>query len=122
MCLTNVFCHSVFVAISSIACLAGLILLWNRSPSDDEVEETERILLRMSFAYWLVYCMAFGVQKLIIPDWENAILQWSHYPPGMLKAYVNATLKLTTALSYFLTFSCILCLPLHKFAVHEVEE
>jgi hypothetical protein len=122
MCLTNVFCHSVFVAISSIACLAGLILLWNRLPSDDEAEETEGILLKMSFSYWLVYCMAFGVQKLIIPDWENAILQGSHYPPGMLKAYVNATLKLTTALSYFLTFSCILCLPLHKFAVHEVEE
>jgi uncharacterized membrane protein len=106
MCLTNVFCHSVFVAISSIACLAGLILLWNRQPSDDEAEETERILLKMSFSYWLVYCMAFGVQKLMIPDWENAV----------------ATLKLTTALSYFLTFSCILCLPLHKLAVHEVEE
>jgi hypothetical protein len=32
------------------------------------------------------------------------------------------TLKITTALSYFLTFSCILSLPLHRFAVHHVEE
>ncbi|NJL61418.1 MAG: hypothetical protein HC903_05795 [Methylacidiphilales bacterium] len=106
MCWTNVFCHDVFVAVSSIACLAGLTLLWNHSPSNDEAEETERILFRMSFSYWLVYCIAFAVQKLLIPDWENAI----------------ATLRLTTALSYLLTFSCILCLPLHKFAVHEVEE
>jgi hypothetical protein len=114
MCWTNVICHDIFVAISSIACLAGLTLLWNRKPSDNEAEETERILFIMSFTYWLVYCMAFGFQKLIIPDWENAIFQTSHF--------VNTTLKLTTALSYLLTFSCILCLPLHKLAVHKVEE
>jgi hypothetical protein len=31
-------------------------------------------------------------------------------------------LRITTALSYFLTFSCVLSLPLHKFAVHKIEE
>ncbi|MEA5571521.1 hypothetical protein [Calothrix sp. UHCC 0171] len=106
MCLTNVFCHEIFVAISAIACMAGLALLWSRKPSDDETEATESILLKMSFSYWLVYCVAFGVQKLIVPDWEN----------------VTGTLRLTTTLSYLLTFSCIVCLPLHKFAVHEIEE
>jgi hypothetical protein len=106
MCLSNVFCHEFVVVVSFLASIAGLALLWNIKPSDNETEETERILFRMSFSYWLVYCVAFGVQKLIIPDWEN----------------IAMTLKLTTALSYFLTFSCIVSLPLHKFAVHEVEE
>jgi hypothetical protein len=89
-----------------LASVAGLALLWKVGPLDNEAAETERILFRMSFTYWLVYCIAFGIQKFVLPDWEN----------------VSTTLKITTALSYFLTFSCIVSLPLHKFAVHEVEE
>ncbi|MBE9033613.1 hypothetical protein [aff. Roholtiella sp. LEGE 12411] len=102
----NLFCHEVAVAVSFVACIIGLILLWDNKQQKDDVEETELILFRMSFAYWLVYCVAFGVEKLVLPDWETVI----------------TTLKITTALSYFLTFSCILSLPLHKFAVHRVEE
>ncbi|NDJ21120.1 hypothetical protein GS682_05575 [Nostoc sp. B(2019)] len=102
----NFFCHEVAVAVSFVACIVGLILLWDNKQQKDDVEETELILFRMSFAYWLVYCVAFGVEKLVLPDWETVI----------------TTLKITTALSYFLTFSCILSLPLHKFAVHRVEE
>jgi len=34
-------------------------LKWN------ELEETEQILFRMSFAYWMVYCVAFGIQKML---------------------------------------------------------
>ncbi|MBD6617238.1 hypothetical protein FNW02_15730 [Komarekiella sp. 'clone 1'] len=102
----NLFCHEVAVAVSFVACIVGLMLLCNNKQQKDDVEETELILFRMSFAYWLVYCVAFGVEKLVLPDWETVI----------------TTLKITTALSYFLTFSCILSLPLHKFAVHRVEE
>ncbi|MBF2065094.1 MAG: hypothetical protein IGS39_11835 [Calothrix sp. C42_A2020_038] len=106
MCLSNLLCHEFVVALSFLASVAGLALLWNRRPEENEAAETERILFRMSFTYWLVYCIAFAVQKFVLPDWENIIM----------------TLKITTALSYFLTFSCIVSLPLHKFAVHEVED
>lgn len=72
----------------------------------DDFQETEQSLLTMSFAYWLVYCIAFGMEKVFLFNWEAVII----------------TLRITTALSYFLTFSCILSLPLHKFAVHKIEE
>ncbi|HLO85723.1 MAG TPA: hypothetical protein VK203_12055 [Nostocaceae cyanobacterium] len=103
----NIFCHGSVVAVSSVACIAGLLLLWDKKKPQDNAQETEEILLRMSFSYWLVYCAAFGIEKLFAPCWEG----------------LSMTLKITTALSYFLTFSCVLSLPLHKFAVHEqVEE
>ncbi|BAY88734.1 MULTISPECIES: hypothetical protein [unclassified Tolypothrix] len=102
----NIFCHEFVVAVSFVACIVGLFLLGDGKQQKDEMEETEQILLRMSFSYWLVYCIAFGVEKVMVPSWEPMLM----------------TLKITTALSYFLTFSCILSLPLHRFAVHQVEE
>ncbi|WP_341526030.1 hypothetical protein WKK05_26180 [Nostoc sp. UHCC 0302] len=102
----NLFCHEFVVAVSFVACILGIALLWDGKQQKDEIEETERILFRMSFTYWLVYCVAFGIEKIVLPDWETVLM----------------SLKITTALSYFLTFSCILSLPLHKFAVHRVEE
>ncbi|MBD2666850.1 hypothetical protein B6N60_01069 [Richelia sinica FACHB-800] len=102
----NLFCHDFVVAVSFVACIVGLLLLWGNQQKQDEAQETEQILLRMSFSYWLVYCVAFGIEKLVLPSYEGLAM----------------TLKITTALSYFLTFSCILSLPLHKFAVHHVEE
>ncbi|MBD2167635.1 hypothetical protein H6G04_24925 [Calothrix membranacea FACHB-236] len=102
----NIFCHEFVVAVSFVACIVGLFLLWDCKQHKDEMEETEEILFRMSFSYWLVYCIAYGVEKIMVPSWEPMLM----------------TLKITTALSYFLTFSCILSLPLHRFAVHQVEE
>ncbi|MEH1781323.1 MAG: hypothetical protein V7K67_18415 [Nostoc sp.] len=102
----NILCHEFVVAVSFVACIIGLLLLWDRKQQTNNVEETERILFRMSFSYWLVYCIAFGLEKMVLPNWESVLM----------------TLKITTALSYFLTFSCIVSLPLHKFAVHRVEE
>lgn len=106
MCVVNLFCHEFAVAVSAVACVVGLLLLWDAKQPKEEAQETEETLLRMSFSYWLVYCIAFGIEKMVLPDWEG----------------LTMTLKMTTALSYFLTFSCILSLPLHKFAVHEIEE
>jgi hypothetical protein len=102
----NFICHDSVVAISFLASILGLLLLWNSKQKEDDAEITELILFRMSFSYWLVYCLAFGIEKIVLPHWETVIM----------------TLKITTALSYFLTFSCIVSLPLHKFAVHEIEE
>ena len=95
------------IFLSGAACIAGLLLLSTANQTQvDELEETEQILLRMSFSYWLVYCCAFGLQKIALPDWEM----------------MQMSLKITNALSYFLTFACILCLPLHRFAVRQVEQ
>ncbi|AFY33839.1 hypothetical protein [Calothrix sp. PCC 7507] len=102
----NFFCHGFVVAVSFVACIAGLVLLWGGEQQKDDVEETERILFRMSFSYWLVYCIAFGLDKIALPHWET----------------LQMTLRITTALSYFLTFSCILSLPLHRFAARQIEE
>ncbi|MBW4596474.1 MAG: hypothetical protein KME46_27100 [Brasilonema angustatum HA4187-MV1] len=102
----NLVCHDFFVLLSFIACITGLLLLWERKQENNEVEETEKILFRMSFSYWLVYCVAFAIQKIVLPDWETVVM----------------SLRITTALSYFLTFSCIVSLPLHKFAVSRVQE
>lgn len=102
----NLLCHEVVVVVSFVACILGLALLWDGKQPNNDLEETEQILFRMSFTYWLVYCVAFGLEKIIFPHWEPIMM----------------TLKITTALSYFLTFSCILSLPLHKFAVHQIEE
>ncbi|KOP28164.1 hypothetical protein AMR41_01810 [Hapalosiphon sp. MRB220] len=102
----NFICHNFFVAVSFVACIIGLFLLWDNKQQKDDADATEVILFRMTFCYWLVYCVAFGIEKLVFPHWEA----------------IHMTLRITTALSYFLTFSCIISLPLHKFAVHQVEE
>ncbi|PLZ95113.1 hypothetical protein CEN50_23360 [Fischerella thermalis CCMEE 5268] len=104
----NFFCHDFFVAVSCLACIIGLLLLWENKQhkQKDDADATEVILFRMTFCYWLVYCVAFGIEKLVLPHWEA----------------MQMTLRITTALSYFLTFSCIVSLPLHKFAVRQVEE
>ncbi|MEO3705148.1 hypothetical protein [Trichormus azollae] len=106
MFLANLFCHEFIVTVSFMACIVGLVLLWDSKIEKDEARASEEVLLRMSFTYWLVYCVAFGIEKMILPNWEG----------------LTTTLNITRALSYFLTFSCILSLPLHKFSVHEVEE
>jgi uncharacterized membrane protein len=102
----NLVCHDFFVLLSFMACIAGLLLLWERKQQKDEAEETERILFRMSFSYWLVYCVAFAIQKIVLPDWETVMM----------------SLRITAALSYFLTFSCVVSLPLHKLAVRHVQD
>jgi hypothetical protein len=103
----NIIWHDFLVFLSFIACIAGLVLLSDTKQNQvSELEETEQILFRMCFTYWLVYCVALGIQKIALPDWEILLL----------------SLKITAALSYFLTFACVVCLPLHRLAVRRVED
>ncbi len=102
----NFFCHDFFVVLSFLACIVGLFLSCDKEHLENEMQQTEKILFRMSFSYWLLYCVAFGVEKVVLPEWEALLM----------------SLKMTTALSYFLTFSCILCLPLHKFAMRQIRD
>ncbi|MGB3651596.1 MAG: hypothetical protein WBA41_10340 [Rivularia sp. (in: cyanobacteria)] len=102
----NFICHEFFVMLSFVACITGLGLLWDKHQLESEIQQTEKILFRMSFSYWLLYCVAFGIEKIVLPEWETVLM----------------SLRMTTALSYFLTFSCILCLPLHKFAMRQIHD
>lgn len=93
--------HDYLLAASAIAAIAGLGLLLKgkQSESISERRATSETLLRMTFVYWIVYCLAVGLQKFDLPDINGLAI----------------SLKLTALFSYFLTFSSLLCLPLHHF-------
>lgn len=98
--------HDYLMVLSFFASIAGLILLLKDATlNEDEVEITDRVLFIMSFTYWLVYCVAFAAQKLILPEWE----------------ILSLSVKITAVLSYLLTCTCILSLPLHRVATRQPE-
>lgn len=98
--------HDLLIFLSFTACIAGLSLLSDtKQTQTDEIEDSEQMLLRMTFAYWMVYCVAIGLQKINLTDWHILLVN----------------LKITAALSYLLTFSCVLSLPLHRISVRQVE-
>lgn len=98
--------HDYLVLISLFASIAGLFLLSDdKQAQEDELESAEQTLLRMTFGYWMAYCISFSLLKVGLPEWSNLII----------------SLKLTAIFSYFLTFTCILSLPLHRMSVRQVE-
>ncbi len=102
----NLGWHDYLVLLSFAASIAGLFLLSNRKTQADELEQTEQTLFSMSFSYWIVYCVAVGIQKICLPEWDIVLLN----------------LRLTAAFSYFLTFSCVLSLPLNRLAMRQVQD
>lgn len=98
--------HELLVIFSSFACIAGIFLLVSdRDRTKDDVEAADHILMLMTFAYWLVYCGAVGLQKVILPEWEIAML----------------SAKFTSVIAFLLTASCILSLPLNRVADRQAE-
>ena len=100
--------HDYLVMISFVASIAGLVLLGDRRnshPTDDRTL-SEEILIKMSFTYWTVYCISVFGLKLHLPE----------------DSWLFLSLKLTTVLSYLLTASSILSLPLQRMAVRRVED
>ncbi|MEG3850782.1 hypothetical protein QT971_26995 [Microcoleus sp. herbarium19] len=100
--------HDYLVVVSFAASIAGLILLGDsrNSGAADDRTLSEEILIKMSFTYWTVYCISVFALKLHIPE-DNWLLH---------------SLKLTTVLSYLLTASSILSLPLQRMAVRRVQD
>lgn len=94
------WCNTL-LGVSLVAALLGLGLLFlhpQESPSaDHEHQLTTENLLRMTFLYWLVYTIAAFALKAIAPELTAIIVP----------------LRVTAFFTYFLTFSSILCLPLH---------
>ncbi|MBW4578620.1 MAG: hypothetical protein KME42_03480 [Tildeniella nuda ZEHNDER 1965/U140] len=98
--------HDYLMILSFFASIAGTALLFNGTQADEsDWETTDRVLMLMTFTYWMVYCLATGVQHFILPQWE--VLLWS--------------VKLTGVLAYLLTAACMLSLPLHRVAIRQPE-
>ncbi len=99
--------HDYVVMVSFVASIVGLFLLADRNsqPTDDRTI-SEEILIKMSFIYSIVYSLSVLGLKMPLPE-DNWLL---------------ASLKLTTVLSYLLTVSSILSLPLQRMAVRQVED
>jgi hypothetical protein len=94
--------HDWLVLLSFFACLAGLgLLVGVRQEQNEDFEQAENVLMLMIFTYWAVHCVALGVQKLALPDWEILLL----------------SLKFTAIISYLLTFACMISLPLNRLAI-----
>jgi len=102
----NLSWHNELMILSAIAAIAGLGLLFSdRQACKDDLEVTDRVLLMMSFTYWLVYCAAVGAQKLILPEWEMALLG----------------VKFTGVIAYLLTATSVMSLPLHRVSIRQPE-
>ena len=100
--------HDYLVMVSFVAAIAGLLLLGDNRNSEaaDDRTLSEEILIKMSFTYWIVYCISVFALKLHLPE----------------ESWLLHSLKLTTILSYLLTASSILSLPLQRMAVRRVED
>lgn len=93
--------HDYLNLASFFASVLGLYVLCNKKQAETEdADIADQVLFSMAFAYWIVHCVAIGAQKWICPDWEVFML----------------SLKWTGVISYLLTFSCALSLPLHRIA------
>ncbi len=102
----NLSWHECSIIFSSFAAIAGIVLLTlYKQPAKDEIEASDHMLMLMTFAYWLVYCAAFGLQKVVSPEWDIVIL----------------SLRLTGVISFLLSASCILSLPLNRVAIRQPE-
>lgn len=98
--------HDYLMTFSFFAAIAGIALLFSTNQAyESDWEITDRVLMLMTFTYWLVYCVAVGLQHLILPQWE--VLLWS--------------VKLTAILAYLLTAACVLSLPLHRVSIRQPE-
>ena len=98
--------HDYLMILSFLAAIAGLaLLIFDNQKHEDDLEVTDRVLLMMSFTYWLVYCLSAGIQKCILPEWELALM----------------SVKITGVISYLLTSTCVLSLPLHRVATRQPE-
>ena len=98
--------HDSLAILSFVASIAGIALLFNGSQTyESDWEITDRVLMLMTFTYWMVYCASTGLQHFILPQWN--LLLWS--------------VKLTGVLAYLLTAACVLSLPLHRVSIRQPE-
>ena len=102
--IVNLHWHDYLVLASLIGSIAGIWLtISSKQTQANEIEQTERSLFLMIFAYWIVYCVADLVQKLQLLNWDVLLI----------------SLQITAAISYFLTVCCIIILPLYRLSLQQ---
>jgi hypothetical protein len=93
--------HHYVTLISFFAAVIGLFILHNDRSVHEDFDDTNWMLLAMSYAYWIVHCCTDALQTVVPLDWPTAIY----------------SLKLTALFSLLLTFSCAFSLPLNRIAL-----
>lgn len=92
--------HEAILSLSACGAILGLLISLSK-PSLTSLptisELTKDNLIRMVFLYWLLYCVAEGLEKFISVEAIALI----------------AILRLIAMISYVLTFCCLLSLPLY---------
>lgn len=107
--------HHNILILSALASVLGLIiLLGNESqapastqptPELDEHQAHSETLLRMIFVYWLLFCLASGLQNL----------------DCIAGTDLQAKCRIIKLLSYLLTFSSVLCFPMHLLQARQTQ-
>lgn len=103
--------HQLILGASALASVIGLVILLRTEPTPktrqplgqvpemDEFTAHSETLLRMIFVYWLIFCMASTLQKLAC----------------LAGTDLQAMCRITQVITYLLTFSSVLCFPMHLF-------
>jgi len=77
----------------------GLYLLYNNEKiRTEDLDEAQWMLFAMSFAYWIVHCIAIASQRWVPQEW----------------VWVMFSFKFCAVTSALLSFSCALSLPLNR--------
>ena len=99
--------HSWTLA-SFFASALGLFLLYNHTKiRNEDLDEAQWMLFAMSFAYWIVHCVAISAQPWVPQEWN----------------WVAFSFKFCSVISALLSLSSALSLPLTTVSeVNKIEE
>ncbi len=110
--------HQLILGASALASLLGLLILLQTDVNGIKVNPTRPVtdmdeftahsetLLRMIFVYWLLFCLASGLQSLSC----------------LAGSDLQAKCRIIQVLSYLLTFSSVLCFPMHLFQARQMRQ
>ncbi|AFY59619.1 hypothetical protein [Synechococcus sp. PCC 6312] len=110
--------HHLILGVSALASVIGLVILvrTEATPSVmklvgqgaelDEFTAHSETLLRMIFVYWLLFCISSTLQKLTC----------------LAGTDLQAMCQITQVITYLLTFSSLLCYPMHLFQARQTRQ
>jgi hypothetical protein len=93
----NLSWHEYLVILSCFTSMGGLIACGRAEDKDPtEAEAMQDTLIRMTFVYWIVYCISSFSDRI----------------DTVMPQDLACSLRILALLSYVLTFCCVLTLPL----------
>lgn len=110
--------HQLILGASALASVIGLVILLRTEPTPktmtlvgqapelDEFTAHSETLLRMIFVYWLLFCLTSTLQNL----------------PCLSGTDLQAMCRISQVISYLLTFSSMLCFPMHLFQARQTRQ